>query len=82
MNGANADHQALRHLRVGEALGDEREHLELPAGQALRSIDGGVLARRGDQFDRVSEGSPRAFVPGRSEARLSQLARISASTRS
>ena len=82
MNSADADYQAFRHLRVGETVGDEREHLELPAGQALRPIYDGVPPSRSDQFDRVSEGS---LLPSSQAAakRVSPSSRcISASTRS
>jgi hypothetical protein len=74
VNGAETDHEAIRHLRVGEALGHQREHLDLAGGQAIGGIGGGILARRGDQLDRRTEGNPRTFLPGRTEAGLSQRA--------
>jgi hypothetical protein len=82
VDGANADHQALRHLRVGEALAHQREHLDLAGGQALGGIGAGIRARRGHEFHGGTNGSPRTFLPRRREAASPNALRVSASTRS
>ncbi len=54
----------LRHLRVGATLGDERQHLELAGGQALRRLDVGARARRARRA-RPSRRAAAACLPPR-----------------
>ena len=72
VHGADAQHEGLRHLRVGAALGHERQHLELAGGQTTGCLEVGARPSRSHELDRRAERQPPALVPGGREAGAAQ----------
>ena len=79
MNGADADDQAFRNFRVGETVGDEREHLELAGRQILGCVRTHIL-RAGATNSRAASRGSSDLPPTPLRSDLSQHARTSAST--
>lgn len=72
VDSAQADDELLRDLGVGAALGDQRQHLELPGRQAFRRIGVGSTACRRHELNRRAEREAPAVLPGGLEASIPQ----------
>ena len=59
------DDEALRDLGVGQALGDEPQHLGLPRGELAEALP---AARRGSGRSRANSAISRRVTPGASSA--------------